>query len=263
MKNDFEVSLRTRVRKRKSFNIKTSTYTSQVSFLEQNIVYSNKIHYYKKNIHYQTYGLDWSISFGNLPPNTVKIRSGSELISLEGPTLIFHKPFSIIEFHIEEGPLKWGYVGSSTKCPIEISESTLITNQDFGFAFNQQYVVDMLKVLRTGKKIIQEKKVSALAEKLKTFLDKNYCEKAGLSEYAKKNRVSRVVMTRSFTQTYGISPIEYKIKLRIFRALAYMREGMSITESLYLVGFSNPSLFIRNFKNYLNASPHQYKSKVF
>ncbi|MCK6599421.1 MAG: AraC family transcriptional regulator, partial [Bdellovibrionaceae bacterium] len=104
--------------------------------------------------------------------------------------------------------------------------------------------------------------ISSVAHRLKKYIINNFSRKESISAIALKLNYSRVVMTRSFTQAYGISPGEFRIKLKIHGALHYMREGLSITESLYLVGFSDPSLFIHHFKSYLDATPHQYKSKT-
>ncbi|MBL7544443.1 MAG: helix-turn-helix transcriptional regulator [Bdellovibrionaceae bacterium] len=262
MDDNFEVAHRTRARKRKSFSIETPSYVANVLFLEKNIVFSNKVHYYQKNVYVQTYGTEWAISFADLPANRVKLRSGNNLIPLQGPTLIFQAPFSILEFHVEEGPLRWGYIGSTIKCPIEINGCRIVSQNDVKNLFNQKHVLEMLMALKAGQIVIQEKNKSAVSEKLKECLDNNYTENLNIADFAKKLKISRVVMTRSFSLTYGISPVEYRTKLRLFRALAFMREGLSITEASYLVGFSNPSLFIRSFKKHLNATPHQYKSKI-
>lgn len=262
MDKEFEVAKSSKRQKRVDFSIKTETYQTQVRFLENNLVFLNKTHRYKSGTYIQTYGAEWAISFANLPEGKVKIRSGKKLVPLSGTTLLFHAPYSIVEFDVQACELQWGFVGSIHPCPVNMTTSRILTNTNLDFTFTPGNILNMLKALQNGVVIKSEKTTSPIAEKVKKYIDNNYQNDLKISEVSKALNISRVVMSRAFSQTYGISPLEYRNRLRIHAALIYMRQGMSITDALYLVGFSNPSLFINNFKSYLKATPHQYKSRV-
>lgn len=263
MDKDFEVAKSSKRQKRIDFLIKTPSYQTEVNFLAENMVFLNKDHHYKKGSYIQTYGIEWAISFAELPEGKVILGSGKNKILLAGKTLIFHKPFSILEFEVLENcQISWGFVGSVLPCPVKIDQSKCLTNAKLEFPFSQENVINMLNSLLMGNPLTEERTSSPIAIRVKEHIDANYQNDLKITEVAKVLNISRVVMTRAFSQAYGLSPVEYRTRLRIHAALVYMRQGLSITDALYLVGFSNPSLFINNFKSYLNATPHQYKSKT-
>lgn len=239
--------------------ITTSNYKATVHLIDDELLYSEKSHQYKKNIYHESYASDWFIALSNLPKERVKLRSGNQLVDLYGPTLIFQPPFSLLEMHVEEGPLSWSCLGSISKIPFDITRPTFITNSEFSIPKTKQDVYDLLGRLRDATVIIQERYPSAVAEKLKAYIDIHFREEMKISSIANELNYSRVVMTRAFTKVYGISPVEYRHKIRIHEALVKVRYGHTITEALYEVGFSDPSQFIVHFKNILNAVPNQYK----
>lgn len=262
MEKEFEVAKSSKKQKRIDFSIKTSSYHAQVNFLENNVVFLNKFHHYKQGTYYQTYGSDWAVSFANLPAGKVKLRCGKQKIPLSGNTLIFHAPFSILEFEVQRCDLQWGFVGSDILCPVTIDQAKVVTQATLDYSFTQKNIIDMLRTLKSGISIEQQKTNSIIADKVKKKMDQSYDADINISELSNELKYSRVVASRAFTQAYGISLIDYRNRLRIHGALSYMRQGLSITDASYLVGFSNPGLFINNFKSYLNATPHQYKSKA-
>lgn len=243
----------------KFIKIIAESYWASVCLFKDGIIYSKKNHYYQNKSHHDCYASDSFIAFANLPPNKVKIRSGENFLSLEGPCVLYQPPFSLLETHTEEGELTWECIAFTTfKFPL-IQEPRILIQSAEKIPKSKAEVINLLNKMTHATVIRQETKPSAIAERLKNYIDKNFCENLKISHLEETLGCSRVIMTRAFSKTYNISPVEYRHRLRVHQALSKMRNGLSITAALYDVGFSDPSQFIFHFKKILGTTPNQYK----
>lgn len=76
---------------------------------------------------------------------------------------------------------------------------------------------------------------------------------AGLSKYH---------LLRAFTKETGITPYSYLETIRIDRAKALLRQGISPAEAALTAGFSDQSHFSNAFKRFIGLTPGQYR-RVF
>lgn len=235
------------------------SYLANVQLWPGHIMYSKKKHFYQSKHHFDCYASDNFIAFANLPKGKVKIRSAQKYLDLEGHCILFQPPFSLIETFTLKGELTWECIAFKKEISISDKNPRVLFTQVNIPRTNQEIARLLEKLHNEGIEIIQETKPSAIAEKLKKAIDKNFCDNIKLTTLADQLRCSRVVMTRAFTKTYNISPVEYRHKLRIHEALLRVRYGLSITDALYEVGFSDPSQFIHHFKRLLGTTPNQYK----
>jgi len=80
------------------------------------------------------------------------------------------------------------------------------------------------------------------------------------TEEIKKLGVSQNHLSFLFKKYYGLSPKEYKDKIRILKAQKLLSETtMSITEITYHIGFNSPSAFYSFFRKHLQITPKQYR----
>lgn len=87
-------------------------------------------------------------------------------------------------------------------------------------------------------------------------------DKFKISELAKKINVSVEHFTRTFTNTFGISPKKYIINLKLKRAaLLLEKSDKSIHEICNEVKFCDISYFNKMFKKNYNITPSQYRKK--
>jgi len=62
----------------------------------------------------------------------------------------------------------------------------------------------------------------------------------------------------------GKTPIEFIRVMRLKRAAQLLKKTrMNIAEVAYEVGFNNPKIFTRYFKEEFGVTPSQYQSKIF
>jgi signal transduction histidine kinase/DNA-binding response OmpR family regulator/streptogramin lyase len=75
--------------------------------------------------------------------------------------------------------------------------------------------------------------------------------------------MSRVTLYRKIVSLTGRSPLEFIRLIRLKRAAQLLgKSGMSITEIAYQVGFNDPKIFTKFFKEEFNMLPSQYTANI-
>lgn len=67
---------------------------------------------------------------------------------------------------------------------------------------------------------------------------------------------------RVFRRTFGETPHECVTRLRIDRAKAALREGQSVTDACFDVGFSSLGSFSSLFKRHVGVAPSEYQRRL-
>lgn len=93
-----------------------------------------------------------------------------------------------------------------------------------------------------------------------SYLSEHFCEQTPVSEIAKLCNVSEGYFRKRFRECLGISPIEYRNRLRIEKAREYLIYGdISIQEISDIIGYDAVSHFIKEFKSTYGLSPLKYR----
>ena len=88
------------------------------------------------------------------------------------------------------------------------------------------------------------------------FLNAHYESDKTIEEIAAMSYVSPVWFRKLFKQQTGVTPAEYRVKLRLKQAENYLKFGnMSVREIAEAVGYNDVSLFIRHFKRFFGVTP--------
>lgn len=95
---------------------------------------------------------------------------------------------------------------------------------------------------------------------IRRYLDVHFKESISLDQLAEMTHLSKYHMVRSFTQEYGVSPINYLISRRI-RESRYLlsKTDHSLSQISHMLGFSSPSYFSQSFKKAEGQSPLEYR----
>jgi AraC family transcriptional regulator of adaptative response / methylphosphotriester-DNA alkyltransferase methyltransferase len=93
-------------------------------------------------------------------------------------------------------------------------------------------------------------------------MDLHLAEIRHTSEIADAFYVSPPTLNRLFREETTLSPKKLLDAKRITEAERLLRDGMSVTEACYAVGFSDLSRFISKFKDRFGTTPHKYKAKL-
>lgn len=119
----------------------------------------------------------------------------------------------------------------------------------------------------TGK--TKEKSVSQDEARVKEailYIEEHYSEAITLDDLAASIHLSKSECCRCFKRTLQLTPFEYLMKYRIYRAAGILRMNAPAPRSMsalaFSVGFNNASYFNKVFKQYLHCTPSEYKRKM-
>jgi AraC-like DNA-binding protein len=90
------------------------------------------------------------------------------------------------------------------------------------------------------------------------YISDNYSRRITIRELAQTLNMSVRSFERTFKDVFNITPQQFIIKTRIFKACDQLREGMSISESALHCGFYDQSSFAKLFKRHMGLTPLQY-----
>lgn len=94
------------------------------------------------------------------------------------------------------------------------------------------------------------------------YLEQHFTEDISILELSRMCHVSETSFRRLFHQYAGISPLEYRNKLKITRAIDLLRTGMfTVNQVAEELGFSDASYFSRAFRKATGVTPKDYKDK--
>ncbi len=94
---------------------------------------------------------------------------------------------------------------------------------------------------------------------IRNFINKNYEADLNLDFLSHIQYVSKYHLIRLFKKYYGQTPRQYLIDTRIEKAKARLREGMTVTETCFAVGFESLGSFSSLFKTKTGKTPSQYQ----
>lgn len=95
----------------------------------------------------------------------------------------------------------------------------------------------------------------------KLFIDNHFADKIDLDNISDEAAFSKFHFLRLFKTIYGKTPHQYLIAVRIHNAQQLLREGKTVSESCFLVGFDSLTSFSGLFKRITGIAPSVYLSE--
>ncbi|MGC2168063.1 MAG: helix-turn-helix transcriptional regulator, partial [Acidimicrobiales bacterium] len=90
-------------------------------------------------------------------------------------------------------------------------------------------------------------------------IDREYAGALDISTLARTAAMSPAHFSRKFRAAYGETPYTYLMTRRIERAQAFLRLGMSVTDTCLAVGFTSLGSFSSRFREVVGMTPTRYR----
>ncbi len=100
---------------------------------------------------------------------------------------------------------------------------------------------------------------NSYAARAKMYLQTSYMYRISIQELAASLHIDRRYLTRLFRNSYGVSPQEYLIDLRLDHARTFLQQGYGVSEAAAMVGFSDLSNFSKRYKARFGVCPCRQK----
>jgi len=92
------------------------------------------------------------------------------------------------------------------------------------------------------------------------LMDRDYAQPLDVPEMARAALMSPAHFSRKFRAAYGETPYAYLMTRRIERAMALLRQGMSVTDTCVAVGCTSLGSFSSRFTEIVGEPPSQYRA---
>ncbi len=94
------------------------------------------------------------------------------------------------------------------------------------------------------------------------WAEQHYTDKPSLTDAAEVMGYNKNYFCRLFKEATGVTYLNYLNALRIDRACAELKKGLSVSEVCYLCGFESQSYFIKFFSRAVGVTPKKYVSTL-
>ncbi|MBN4071040.1 helix-turn-helix transcriptional regulator [Crocinitomix catalasitica] len=96
---------------------------------------------------------------------------------------------------------------------------------------------------------------------VKSYIDNNFDNDLNLDLLSHFRFVSKYRLLRLFKRHYGLTPRQYLIDKRIENSKEHLKNGMSVTETCFAVGFESLGSFSTLFKTKTGKSPSEFQKE--
>jgi AraC-like DNA-binding protein len=106
----------------------------------------------------------------------------------------------------------------------------------------------------------QELENLAHLRRARDLIDREYASPLDVPAMASRAFMSPAHFSRQFRAAYGETPYAYLMTRRIERAMALLREGVSVTDACMRVGCTSLGSFSSSFTEIVGETPTSYRS---
>lgn len=244
------------------YQIETENYQNVCYRVTSSLLYFKRTHFRdKEQLEVDVFADFWSVAY--LPKQVVpiKILFQNKEISFFGPNYFYIPSHSIIKWVIPSGSLVWqGLISEKPlkqlpKYPISFSVDTALDEFD-----SEQAVENSIRSIKHFQQVGISSCQHIIAQRTKDWLDKHFQKEAKISEISRYLGVSNSYLTKEFKKSFGLSPVDYRNKMRIYKAMQlFMFSSVKANRVAHEVGFHEYSQFKKNFTILMNAKPKDFK----
>lgn len=134
-------------------------------------------------------------------------------------------------------------------------------NEDYVY-YVTYLIAEQLKRARPLESYLVWPKQGALASRCES-LYAYPADSRNSSEWAKELGVSGRTLSRRFEEEVGMNFRSWRLRLRLFKAVELLNDGLGVTSTALELGdsYSSTSAFINAFRAHMNDSPQEYMKR--
>ncbi|HVU55583.1 MAG TPA: AraC family transcriptional regulator [Puia sp.] len=117
-------------------------------------------------------------------------------------------------------------------------------------------------VQQMHRELYPNEDLTARVIQVKRYIERNYYLALSLDKMAGEVFLSKFHFIRIYRKYYGRTPYAYLKEVRLVRAKALLRNGMSIKDVCYGVGFESVPSFTRLYKEMIGVSPGKEQFRI-
>jgi len=117
------------------------------------------------------------------------------------------------------------------------------------------------EIIRINSIIYSNQEQIETAIGVRNYIDNNYDKKMNLDLLSRFRFVSKFHLLRLFKKHYGQTPRQYMIDKRIEKSKEQLKNGMSVTQTCFAVGFESLGSFSTLFKTKTGKSPSKFQKE--
>jgi AraC-like DNA-binding protein/quercetin dioxygenase-like cupin family protein len=96
---------------------------------------------------------------------------------------------------------------------------------------------------------------------VRELVETDFAEPHSLGSLARATGMSRLHFAHVFRELMGVSAYAYLLCRRLEAARQRLKDGASVTEACFAVGFNNLSHFIRTFRRHFGTAPSRFRGR--
>ena len=245
-----------------SFEVNGKSYNSNFKILSENLLFFNRTHTRKGIVsEIDAFPNMWTLAFANVDPDKVGVWRQGQKIRVEGPWAVFIPPFSMVKWHLMPGTLVWDAFLSFAPLPLNLQEKAFVfpwNGKDK--PNNLKEIINLLENAEGRIDITNENVFNTTAFKTKKIIDRTFMDhNFSIALVAEELGVTHAFVSRSFKKSYGISPVTYRNRMRVFESSKLMLfGGHNVTSAGHEVGFLDSARFHKQFRSEMNAVPSEF-----
>jgi transcriptional regulator GlxA family with amidase domain len=118
-------------------------------------------------------------------------------------------------------------------------------------------------VQQMDRELYPNEDITARVVQAKRYIERNYYLALSLDKMAGEVFLSKFHFIRIYRKYYGRTPYAYLKEVRLTRAKALLRSGMSVKDVTFAVGFDSIPSFTRLYKEMMGVSPGRWRIEQF
>ena len=96
---------------------------------------------------------------------------------------------------------------------------------------------------------------------VRSYINQHYDTDPNLEQLSESQSISKYHLLRLFKKYYGLTPRQYLIDKRIEKSKNHLKNGMSVTQTCFAVGFQSLGSFSTLFKTKTGKTPAQFQKE--